>query len=83
MSSLIYAYINGWVNKHEAGDLRRQWVHYDVIVMIWDNFQQKRYYLQQPFFTADVNEIMKSIKHLHAILLPEVVIIAHLRYAGI
>ena len=49
--------------------------------MIWDNIQQKRYYLQQPFFTADVNEIVKSIKHFHAILLPEVVIIAHLRYA--
>ena len=25
--------INGWVNTHEAGDLRRYRVHYDVIVM--------------------------------------------------
>ena len=40
MFSLIYAWINDWVNNHEAGDLRRQHGHYDVIVMIrevyWD-----------------------------------------------
>ena len=36
MFSLIYARINGWVNKLEAGDLRRYHAHYDVIVMyIW------------------------------------------------
>ena len=33
MFSLIYARINGWVNTNEAGDLRRNHVHYDVIVM--------------------------------------------------
>ena len=33
MFSLIYAWINGWVNNGEAGDLRRCRVHYDVIVM--------------------------------------------------
>ena len=31
--SLIYAWINDWVNNREAGDLRRQHGHYDVIVM--------------------------------------------------
>ena len=31
--SLIGARINGWVNKREAGDLRRYHAHYDVIVM--------------------------------------------------
>ena len=30
--TLIYAWINDWVNNREAGDLRRS--HYDVIVMI-------------------------------------------------
>ena len=30
--SLIYAQINDWVNNREAGDLRRQHGHYDVIV---------------------------------------------------
>ena len=31
--SLICAWINGWVNNHEAGNLRRNRTHYDVIVM--------------------------------------------------
>ena len=35
--SLICAWINGWVNNHEAGDLRRHRAHYDVVV---------RYHLQ-------------------------------------
>ena len=31
--SLIYAWINGWVNHGETGDLRRHLAHYDVTVM--------------------------------------------------
>ena len=34
MFSLICAWINGWVNNHEAGDLRRHHAHYDVTVML-------------------------------------------------
>ena len=33
MFSLICAWINGWVNNGEAGDLRRHRTHYDVTVM--------------------------------------------------
>ena len=33
MFSFIYVWINDWVNNREAGDLRRQRGHYDVIVM--------------------------------------------------
>ena len=33
MSSLICAWINGWVNNREAGDLRRHLGHCDVTVM--------------------------------------------------
>ena len=33
MLSLICVWINGWVNNHEAGDLRRHRGHYDVNVM--------------------------------------------------
>ena len=33
MFSLIYVWINDWANNREAGDLRRQHGHYDVIVM--------------------------------------------------
>ena len=32
--SLISAWINGWVNNHEAGDLRRHRGHYDANVMV-------------------------------------------------
>ena len=30
----ICAWINGWVNNREAGDLRRNRAHYDVVVMV-------------------------------------------------
>ena len=33
MLSLIYVWINDWVNNREAGDLKRYRAHYDVIVM--------------------------------------------------
>ena len=33
MFSLIWPWINRWVNTREAGDLRRRRAHYDVIVM--------------------------------------------------
>ena len=36
MFSLICGWTNGWVNNRDAGDLRRHWAHYDVIVMCWD-----------------------------------------------
>ena len=35
MFSLICARINGWVNNGEAGDLRRNYAHYDVTVMLF------------------------------------------------
>ena len=33
MFSLIYAWLNGWVNNRETGDLRRHRTHHDVTVM--------------------------------------------------
>ena len=41
MFSLICAWINGWVNNREAGELRRHRDHYDFTVMSWD-FQGSR-----------------------------------------
>ena len=35
MFSLIYVWMNDWVNNREAGDLRRYRAHYDFIVMNW------------------------------------------------
>ena len=37
--SLICAWINGWVNNREAGDLGRHRTHYDVTEMLWRRFQ--------------------------------------------
>ena len=34
MFSLICAWMNGWVNNREAGDLRRHRAHHDVTVMV-------------------------------------------------
>ena len=36
MFSLICAWVNGWVNSHEAGDLRWHRTYYDVIVMQYE-----------------------------------------------
>ena len=38
MFSLICAWINGWVNNREAGDLRGHRAHYDVIVIHSGNY---------------------------------------------
>ena len=35
MFSLICAWINGWVNNREAGDLKHRRAHYDIIVINW------------------------------------------------
>ena len=43
MFSLIYAWINDWVNNREAGDLRRHHGHYDVIIMLWLRYLQTWY----------------------------------------
>ena len=37
MSSLIWAWMDGWVNNREAGDLRRHRAHYDVKIMIYSS----------------------------------------------
>ena len=44
MFSLICAWINGWVNHREAGDLRHHHAHYDVIIMI--HLQVAQWWLQ-------------------------------------
>ena len=38
MFSLICVWINDWVNRYGAGDLRRHRCHYDVIVMLPQDF---------------------------------------------
>ena len=38
MFSYVCAWMNGWVNNREAGDLRRHRAHYDVTVMSHQSF---------------------------------------------
>ena len=40
MFSLICVWMNGWVNNGEAGYLRRNCTHYDVIAMEWCNSEE-------------------------------------------
>ena len=42
MLSLICAWINGWVNNREAGDLKRQLIYYDVTVMLRTTLKKNR-----------------------------------------
>ena len=38
MFSFICAWINGWVNNRDAGDLRRHRAHYDVTVIVFNDY---------------------------------------------
>ena len=61
---LICARIYGWVNNHEAGDLRRHHSHYDVIVMhmltcwqigsIKTNFKEIRIKIQNILYLKNI-----------------------------
>ena len=69
MFSLIYAWINDWVNSREAGDLRRQRGHYDVILMdmgSWNSRgRQRPTHLKDNIMTAD-NPVTHGVNR-HAI----------------
>ena len=41
MFSLMWARANVWANNRDAGDLRRNCAHHDVIVMIWQKHNSR------------------------------------------
>ena len=55
MFSLICAWINGWVNNREAGDLRRHRTHYDVTVMFLSIYS-----VDNPQISPRVTEIITT-----------------------
>ena len=59
--SLIYAWINGWVNNREAGDLRRHGVHYDVIVMVGPDHRRHLGVTKPLWLTNEFQEITHLI----------------------
>ena len=62
MFYLISAWINGWVNNHEAGDLRRHYAHYDVTVMWY--FPAKRNKSMWLFHRVYAKKLLVSNDHV-------------------
>ena len=54
MFSLLSAWINGWVDNREAGDLRRHRAHYDVIVIEFPKGVFVRLKIQARFFIVSL-----------------------------
>ena len=69
-------WINGWVNNREAGDLRHQSAHYDVIV-IWNRISQNRVH---PSLTSNVNHISGLLAV--ALIKCQCPVLGRLPYAG-
>ena len=67
MSSLICAWINGWVNNGEAVDFRRQLAHYNVTVMSQAHERSHVLYICTVACTCEYN-VAKSISvdHMYA-----------------
>ena len=65
MFSLICAWINGWVNNPEAGDLRCHRGHYDVIVM-YKNELKMSTTKWRPFLSAKHNVLMQTDVNLRS-----------------
>ena len=63
MFSLICAWINGWVNNCEAGDLRRHRAHYDIIVMFHSALQFMKLAWGTFYSYIDMWVIMSEIHH--------------------
>ena len=64
MFSLICAWITGWVNNREAGDLGRYRAHYDVTVMTRTSYHLK---LPAPHFFAQQQEIINAPQYLRIV----------------
>ena len=62
MFSLICAWINGWANSREAGDLKRHRTHYIVTVM------KKLYVHSHDVFTLMLKEQGKTMTSIEAVL---------------
>ena len=63
MFYLICAWISGWVNNCEAGDLRRYRAHYDATVMLWGDMASlcHNWYT---WGTSDLVDTLFSNKHV-------------------
>ena len=66
MFTLICARINGWVNNREAGDLRHNRAHYDVIIMstifVTLSILRQIYHDGMTLIWCQLNPILTSVK---------------------
>ena len=67
MFSLICARIIDWVNNREAGDLRRQRAHYDVIVMIYHTVYRYRTMISLRYKYSSMVTLKQIGRHFHLI----------------
>ena len=66
MFSLICAWINGWVNNLDAGDLGRHHAHYDVIVMLtWR--AATLLYIFSSYWNTAVRIVTVALSHIYCI----------------
>ena len=74
MFSLNCVWINGWVNNHEAGYLRRHRSHYDVIIMDWITHNRARVInccaIPPSYITLTENEMAGIFKCPHSLEIP-------------
>ena len=82
MFSLIYAWINGWVNNCEAGDLIRHVGHYDVILMTMCIIMILQWFVQRNVYNMNTvwlwtDAISKTLVTLSAIMNTPCIIILH------
>ena len=70
MFSLIFVWINDWVNSREAGDLRRHLDRYDVSVMYWSMYLQFYFRYDVMFLTQrSKNDLgVNNFTEYHAII---------------
>ena len=69
MFSLNCAWLNAWVNNHEAGDLRRNRTHYDVILMCVD-IDDVSVTFTSWWLDLSFTEVISSSKRLHVTIEP-------------
>ena len=70
MFSLICAWIYGWVNNREGGDLRRHHVHYGVIVMPSFVIKSHFWFCQNVFQIFETTFIFRRCHHSWAVVTP-------------
>ena len=78
MFSMICAWINGWVNNCEAGDLRRLWAHHDVTVLeLFEFCQTVLKYFLDPIIRSRKEYILRDAAEVSVAMLLRVFVVCY------